>query len=294
MKKILVPTDFSQPAHNAARYAVNLAKGLKANVALCHAIFVPAESPFAAQSPWPIEDYSSLKKQSTHELNVLAHQLKNEEGLSKYEEQDTPKIEYVSEADSVEDIVRTLVEEQNIHLVVMGLTGKGNLMRHILGSNSLGVLNMATFPVLLVPECAAFKSIGKIAFATDLGVGDIDIIHSLSGFARHFAAEILITHVSREKVDHEEHEKKINNFISDVTCKVNYNKIYYRHISEGSVDSGLSWLVENSGIDILVMVHRQRSFFSGLFKSSHTKTLAKHIQIPLFIFPENVRPVCFF
>jgi len=294
MKKILVPTDFSQPAHNAARYAINLAKGIKANVELCHAMFVPAESPFAAQSPWPVEDYSSIKKQSTQELKFLANKLAAEEQLAETEEISSTKIEYTAEAGSVAEIVSNLVDQKDVDLVVMGLTGKSQFMRQILGSNSLGVLNMATFPVLLVPDHASFKPIKKIAFATDLSAGDIDVIHCLSGLARHLSADILITHVSREKLNQPDHQKKIDIFISDVICKVNYNKIYYRHISEGNVDSGLSWLIANSGIDILVMVHRQRSFFSGLFKSSHTKRLAKHIQIPLFVFPENVQSVCFF
>ncbi|WP_431200608.1 universal stress protein [Mucilaginibacter sp. P25] len=43
MKTILVPTDFSAQAKNAASYAVNIAQIIRAGVILCHAIKVPDE-----------------------------------------------------------------------------------------------------------------------------------------------------------------------------------------------------------------------------------------------------------
>jgi len=44
MKTILVLTDFSQPAYNAAAYALQLAKYRKADIELAHAFKVPAEA----------------------------------------------------------------------------------------------------------------------------------------------------------------------------------------------------------------------------------------------------------
>ncbi|WP_084359047.1 universal stress protein [Pedobacter cryoconitis] len=41
MKTILVPTDFSDAAHNASTYAFNLAKKLKTRLRLCNALYLP-------------------------------------------------------------------------------------------------------------------------------------------------------------------------------------------------------------------------------------------------------------
>lgn len=289
MKKILVPTDFSQPAHNAASYAINLAKGIKANVELCHAMMVPAEAPMAAQVAWPLENYASIKKQATYELKFLANKLAGEEKILEGDNE-SPEITYSSEVGSVGEIVKDMVDSQSINLVVMGMAGASHLTRFLLGSNSLDIINKASFPVLLIPKNAAFNGIKKIAFATDLSIQDIEVIHSLAGLARQFNAEILITHVATEKAD----QQKIDAFLSEVTCKINYHRIYYRDIKDKSINTGLSWLTQHAQIDMLVMVHRQHNFFYSLFKSSHTQQLARHIHIPLLVYPEDGPAVRYF
>ncbi|HVX01406.1 MAG TPA: universal stress protein [Candidatus Babeliaceae bacterium] len=67
MKSILVPTDFSPSAKNAARYAVHLATMLQENVMLCHALTIPAAT-FAGQLPGPLEDDQEIKQQAEEEL----------------------------------------------------------------------------------------------------------------------------------------------------------------------------------------------------------------------------------
>lgn len=294
MKKILVATDFSLPAHNAARYAIHLAKGIKANVELCHAMLVPAESPMAAQVAWPLDDFTSTKKEATHELKQLAGELVDEEALKIHETIWYPSISYTSEVGSVADIVKDLVVNENINLAVMGMSGANRLAKAILGSNSLDMIHKASFPVLLVPGKAAFRGLRKIAFATDLSDQDIDVIHSLSGLARSFDAEILITHVSSEKIEKLAHRQKIDAFLKQVSNKINYYKVYYRDINDKSVNLGLNWLTENADIDMLVMVHRRHSFLYNVVKGSHTQRLAKHIRIPLLVYPESLQSLTYF
>jgi nucleotide-binding universal stress UspA family protein len=75
MKTILVPTDFSPAANNAAKYAFAIAEIVKANIKLCNAVKIPAESIYAAQVAWPLEDMASLKDGSEAELAYLANVL---------------------------------------------------------------------------------------------------------------------------------------------------------------------------------------------------------------------------
>jgi len=58
MKTILVLTDFSQPAYNAAAYALQLAKYRKADIELAHAFKVQAacSSVPLLIYPYPIAD----------------------------------------------------------------------------------------------------------------------------------------------------------------------------------------------------------------------------------------------
>lgn len=291
MKTILVLTDFSQAAYNAAVYALKLAKFLKADIKLCHAFNVPAEAPMAAQVAWPLENYSSLKIETDEELHFIEEQLLKELGIQKESSGFQPVITFVSEVGSVTEVARNLVNEQKMPLVVMGTSGTGGLSLFLAGSNCREMIDKACFPLLLVPSGATFKNIGKIGFATDLSGQDIDVIHSLAMVARMFNAEILISHVTDEKFEHQEHQHQIDSFLNEVTCKINYGKIYYRHIKQRSVDSGLDWLTEHGQLDMLSMVHRQHNVFSRIFVHSHTQKIARHIELPLLIFPDDYHSI---
>ena len=60
MKTILVPTDFSEEARNAAEYAVKLAKEVKAKVILFHTFQVPI--PISEVPVMVISENEMLKK----------------------------------------------------------------------------------------------------------------------------------------------------------------------------------------------------------------------------------------
>jgi nucleotide-binding universal stress UspA family protein len=291
MKTILVPTDFSPAADNAARYALHLAKGMQAGIKLCNAFLVPLETPTASQVVWPLEDYTSVKYETTEELKIFAQKLMEQETVFGDTNAYHPVVEYLSEVGSVADVVADIVEEEKLPLVVMGMSGAGLVSRFVLGSSSRKMIEKARFPVLLVPPKFVFNGIKKIAFATDLSKADIDVINSISGLARSFNAEILIAHITDETYDKQEHQHKMDAFLSDITGKIDYPKIYYRHIKSMDVDHGLDWLTEHGQIDILAMVHRQHSIVDRIFVGSHTQKLARHIKLPLLVFPIGHQPI---
>lgn len=273
MKTILVPTDFSAPAENAARYALQLARYLEAEISLCHALFVPSVTPMAAQVAWPLYDYSALKQETDKELELLVKKLRVKKGTSAIGQLTT--------------VVSERVVQEKAVMVVMGMSGAGALSKFFLGSNSQKMIDAANFPVLLVPSEFAFSGIKKIAFATDLSSGDIKVIHSIAGFARRFNADLLVTHIT----DNAENRKKSDSFLNEISCKINYDKIYYRQVKNADIDEGLAWLSDHGFIDMLVMVHLHRNFLDRLFMGSHTQRQIRHIHIPLFVFPVDVHPV---
>lgn len=287
MKTILVPTDFSAAANNAARYAMHVAKEIKARVLLCNAMLIPVEGPMAEQIVWPLESYDSLKEAVNYDLQEFAGKLGSEETDSSIPESFHPAVSCKSEIGAVPDVVRNLFDDAGANMVVMGMSGAGGLSRLFLGSKSRDLIEVARFPVLLIPAGFVFKGIQKIAFATDLSVGDVETIHSLVGLARCFNAEILITHVTDKKYDSAETQKMVDEFLTHVSNRVNYAKIFYRHVKSMDVDHGLTWLTEHHTIDMLAMVHRPHDTLDNIFKGSHTQKLAKHITIPLLVFPNN-------
>jgi len=292
MKTILVPTDFSEAAANAARYGLFLAQHLQAGLLLAHAFKVPAEAPAAAQSAWAPENYEQIKQETGQELDRLRHQLEREAA----ELSPRPYISAITgiaELGDVTTTVRNLADHYRSPLVVMGMSGAGLVQRFFLGSSSRELVNKATFPVLLVPAESRPRPLRKIAFATDLSAGDVAIIHSLASLVRPFSAEILIAQVTDAKYDPAEHQQLVDRFLSEVTGKAGYGQIYYRHVKSMDVDHGLDWLSEHGMVDMLAMVHRPHPVWEQLIKGSHTQRLAKHTLIPLLVFPPDTHAVCF-
>ncbi|MEO7212668.1 universal stress protein [Mucilaginibacter sp.] len=277
MKMILVPTDFSPAANNAAKYAYGIAEIVKANIKLCNAIKIPAESLYAAQVAWPLEDMGSLKEESEAELTYLANVLdKGRQGDDIFK----PRIEHSIGIGNVTDYIRNLVLDDGLNMVVMGMSGANLFSKFVLGSNSRDLIDKADFPLLLIPKNYAFTPIKKIAFATDLTDSDIDTLHSLTNFGRYFNAEVLVSHVIQTSG---QDQKDIDAFLSDVTCKINYPNIYYRSLQNEGISSGLNQLAENGQIDMLVMIHRSH----GIFGSSYTQKLATHSRVPLLVLPDG-------
>lgn len=287
MKKIIVPTDFSPPAKNAARYAVHLATLLQEDVLLCNAVFIPLEALVAGQVSWPLEDYESLKANAAEQLSACAHQLQERlnEQAAFFPEDFKPAISFTSEAGPVTAVVRNVLSEHHGSMVVMGMSGAGGLERFFIGSSSKDLIDKANFPVLLIPKVMVFRGLKKIAFATDLHKGDINVIHSLARLARVLDAELQIRHITDQKFEQGDEKLKADMFMAALSKKVNYEKMHYRHIKSMDVDHGLDWLQEHSLVDMIVMVHRPHNFLSKLILGSHTQQLAGHVTIPLLVYP---------
>lgn len=291
MKRLLVPIDFSKPAENAAHYALQLAKYLKANITLCNVFLLPATVPATAQVSLPGYEYDTLKEENRQELEVIAKRLRTEDKTLPAPDFFHPVIESISEAGGVKDVIVQLAEDKKAEMVVMGMTGAGPISRFLFGSVSRNMIDSAESPLLLVPSGFVFQKIAKIAFATDLSESDIEVIHSLSGLARYFNADLVVIHITEDMQEDKAQQKKADSFLNDITCKVNYDKIYYRHMLHTDVEKGLDWISENDFIDMLVMVRRNLGFLDRLFSISHTHRKASHLKVPLLILPAGVNPV---
>ncbi|WP_316792831.1 universal stress protein [Pedobacter frigoris] len=289
MKTIVVPTDFSKPAGDAAKYALHIAKYLKSNIKLCHAFMVPVDATVAGQVVWPLYNYESIFKDVSEELDVLAKDLMQESRELNFPNTFKPVVEHTAEPGGAVELINRLVKEEHAGLVVMGMSGAGAITKFFTGSVSRSLIENSTSPILLIPGGCEFKEVKKIAFATDLDKRDIEIIHTLVGFARHFNAELVVVHVDHDPKHYD--AKKADRFLNEVTCKINYDKIYYREISSANVNDGLQWLSEHGWIDILVMVHRPHSFMDKLIRGSFTKKQAGSVKIPLLVLPEGLTAV---
>ncbi len=283
MKTFLVASDFSSNARNAAIFAYQLAKPMKADIILCNAVVVTSEVPIASAMVWSVEECENLIDSSLHELK----QLKSSLELGDTSKTFKPAITCINDSGTLSDIIEEVVKSQKIALTIIGTHGSSGLNQFILGNHSRELINHTRIPLLIVPAETKTNHIRKIAFAADFKKPERDLtsIYALIEFARPLEAEILLTYVCDTDFESPEFQHWIQEFMTELSNKANYPHIYYRIIRNKQVILGLDWLCLHGQVDMLAMVHRSKTFMENLFRGSNTQKMAQHIPVPLLVFP---------
>lgn len=276
MKQILVPIDFSDYATNASNYAIAMAKVLPASLHFCHAIKIPVNNPMSGLIVWPSEEFNVIKNETDQNLAFFVAQFSKANS-------DIP-ITYSTEIGTVKEVVNKLCEEKKIDMVVIGLAGASKIAQFVIGSNSKMLIDKTKTPVLLIPKEASFDRLKKIAFATDLRESDVSAVHQLASLFHPFGSDILLAHVLNKD---KETDNKVKYFLNCITNKINYARIYYRHVNNSNTYDGLKWITENTQISLIAMIHRNKALMAEIFENSYTKKLAQFTKLPLLVLPET-------
>lgn len=282
-KNILVATDFSVTAENAAHYAIGLAKEIKAEVTLLNVYKAPADAPMATQVAWPLVSQGDLEQESDSSLIDLVKKLdsKGYDASASF----CPQITFESEKGEVCDVVSALVKRKKFDLVVMGMAGAGKLVQWTLGSNSKLMVDEADFPVLYVPYEAKFSKIKKIAFATDLSTDDIEPIQYLCSLAQTLDAALTVYHITSYEAEHADQQQgRSQAFYHKVISKLDYAKLKFENIWDTEINEGLKWIGSNKEIDLVSMVHRQHTLLDKFINGSHVHKYSRLTKVPLLVF----------
>jgi nucleotide-binding universal stress UspA family protein len=144
--RILVPTDFSAGAEEAARTAMALAAAVGGRVELVHlynppSLMLPDGSTFGATPAQLVETTDRAEAALAQSLQRLrAHG------------DGTVELDGCTRMGSAADEILRLAESGRYDLVVMGTHGRTGIRRLMLGSVAENVLRRASIPVLTVRE----------------------------------------------------------------------------------------------------------------------------------------------
>ncbi|HEX6431243.1 MAG TPA: universal stress protein [Niastella sp.] len=275
MKKLLVPTDFSDTSKNAARFAVQMAADIQnAKIILIHV----SDKITGGSDGSPLtEDDDDRRIILTQALSQMRDEL-----LAVAQ----APIEFVTEKGS--SLVETLsryVRHQAIDMVIMGITGATRLEQILMGSNTLEMAKASVCPVLIVPPDAKYRKIKNVVLASDFKEVDTTIpIAPLKATLDLFKPALHIVNVDSEHYVELTDEFKAERAKLETMLK-NYSPEFY-FIRQYDFFDAISQFVEDKHIDVIVIVPKDRSFVSGLFKTSHTKKLAYHSHIPIIAIHE--------
>ena len=144
MKKILVPCDFSKPAINAFRFALDVASQSKGTILLLHVIELPVLHDTVLMPVLNFEEelLKELRGKAETEFKKL---------VAKY------KFEGVKVSDkvvfgNVATMILDCVNENSIDIVIMGSHGASGAREFFVGSNAEKIVRRSPVPVLTTKE----------------------------------------------------------------------------------------------------------------------------------------------
>ena len=277
MKTILVPTDFSDTAYNAATYALALSKSLGAvRIVLYHAyeLIVPIPD---VPTMIPMVNPDDLREASMEGLEKM----KNELGaLVPAETSLVIRADNTLLAATIEEVCKN----EEADLIVMGITGGSKLEEVLVGSNTIDVVKNTSYPVLIVPGNARYKAIEKIVFAADLRkVAETTPVEPLKKLLHIFNAELHVINIDHES-RHFSTDTPFETLMLDTLLEDFHPE--YHFIDNPNVVEGIVEFAEENHADLILTIPKKHGLFEGIFKRSRTSKLAYQTHIPLLTLHE--------
>jgi nucleotide-binding universal stress UspA family protein len=143
LKKVLVPTDFSDSARHAFTYGVSFAREYRAELVLLHVVENLTVGYASDLFPVPMaEVFQEISGYARTELAKLAEEAK-QKGVAVGE--------VVAQGKPSAEIIRYAADNA-VDMIVLGTHGKGMLDQALFGSTTERVVRRAPCPVLTVPR----------------------------------------------------------------------------------------------------------------------------------------------
>ena len=266
MKIILVPTDFSNNANNALKYANEFAKAINNKIVLLH-VCIPLMGKYNSIPGIVAEDVAIEKKNSKKKLEKVR---------SKYLK--APCSELVKIGDPIDEIIET-AQNSKSQLIIMGTHGASRLKQTLFGSNTSNVISKSNIPVLAIPQRYRFKKINTIVYASDLNNTMNELKHIIP-IAKQLDANIEVFNL--KYIYNLTNNKKL--LMEKKIKALSYKKIKLIEqettIEQPMIEQIKKYLVKRKP-QILVMFPEDKAWFDKLFIGSKTEELANQLKLPL-------------
>jgi len=282
MKRILVPTDFSENANNAFFYALALSTEVDASITLLHVVEMELE---LLDMPMPSGSAYQARRDAA-EMAIDA-QVELAQGIDQDWANVITKVEKkVVFGNPVVDIKKA-VDDYKADLIIMGARGRHkSTLAKMLGTRSSDIAQEAQVPVLIIPEGAVFKPIVQMAYASELLTSDPYQLWRALDLIKPFSPIVRYLHVSQTNGENDEleTESKIREYIESHNAAL---QLIFYHVYGQEIDKELEKYSRTFDVDIIVIYHKHRNIFERMFTHSHTKHLLSMSDIPVLVLNEE-------
>lgn len=272
-RQILLPVDFDDVSDTMLKLAFSLAKSIDATITLFNVV--------------------NDRKISDVNFAPVSEKI---EALIKNGDLQKANYQFVIKKGVPEAEILKYSEQNGVFLIIMETRVKQEKQKEMIGSITAEVIDASEVPVMVIPkgtDIVGLKNLYNVGLATSMRKFDDLTFQNFMEFMDTFPDlkfELTMVHIQEKGEDASNYEKVMKQMDAYVAEFHKGIKTSYAIIPlEKSISSDLITYFQNSSFSMLVVKNNLRSIFTRLFKTSTTKKLVYHAQVPLLVFPNDTR-----
>jgi nucleotide-binding universal stress UspA family protein len=267
MKTIIVPTDFSTAALNAALYAAELARIIDAELVLLHSLQVPvlySEVSVAANT-------DAMEVKANEELDAIKNHLIQSKGNLLRGKTELRLGSFYLE-------LLQCCNSNKPYMVIIGSQGTTATERFLFGGHAVHAMKHLPWPLMTVPMGATFHPIRNIALACDFHqVVESTPVNTIRNLITSLDAHLKIIHTGKNQSFDPEIIFESGMMQELFTgLEPDYHFIETEDVNEGLID-----FVKHQEVDILFVLPKHHYLIDFLIHKSNTKQLVLHCPVPV-------------
>ena len=269
MRRIGVPTDFSDCAGLASELALHLAKKSKAELLYLHLEIDPSSPPHVPGEPATLVD---------HEIGRAKYKLSQ---LVKRAESFGTSAKSELILDSGEGNIQDYIEPFGIDWLVMGSHGVKGIREALIGSKTQHVVQHVSVPTLVVKQLTPNFKLKNIVFASTFKEDATHALQVVTTFCELFNANLhllfvnMISHLVDEKMSRLTMKNAMKEFNS-IPFTVN---ITYTNDEEFGIDQ----FAKSIDADMIAVAMERQSTLGRLLSPALALQLINHSELPVLV-----------
>lgn len=284
MKRILVPTDFSEQADYAMNLACQIAQKTKSELIAMHVLdYTGLFDISAGSSTYPMMgdpigldiDQKFLESLYTNAEEKCAAFLKP------YEDYGVKIIKKIKVGSAFQFITEE-IKEGEADLVIMGSKGASGFEEVLIGSNTEKVVRHAKCPVLTVKSRTNVEDINNIVFATSFKEEDSHMAEEIMKLQEVFEAKLHLVRVNTP--NNFETNRKINEMAKIFIEENNITNYTINIYNEKVEEDGIVFFAQDLDADLIALATHGRSGLLHMLSGSIAEDVVNHAKRPVWTF----------
>ena len=273
MKKILVPTDFSEHAEYALKVAAQIAKKNNAEIILLHMLELPHQGGDAGTGAGhDVPEIMLFKNRAIERLEDLM----DEDYL------DGIEVSEIIQFEKAFDGVLKISKKNNIDFIVMGSHGASGFNELFIGSNTEKVVRYSDVPVLVIKNETDNFDASNFVFASDFSSEVKKPFAKMMEFAASYGSHLHLVMINTPNSFKATHVAE--KIMADFMQNFNYPN-YTTHIyNDLNIEKGILNFATAKKADIIGMCTHGRTGFAHFFNGSISEDLVNHAVKPVITF----------